>query len=65
MVEDTTYVGSARVRSTHGSRTSSPSLLAASICANASYVVRPKTIRCSPSYAASRWASSSSPCLPQ
>jgi hypothetical protein len=42
-----------------------PSVLAASICAISRNVVAPKTIRCSVSNEASRWSSSSGPCLPQ
>ena len=40
-------------------------VLEASIRANARYVLAPKTIRCSTSYKARRWSSSSGPCLPQ
>src|SRR5690348_18054391 len=64
-VVDTTVAGRLLIRVTHGSRTSDSSVLEASIRANARYVLAPKTIRCSSSYRARRWSSSSGPCLPQ
>jgi hypothetical protein len=46
-VVDTTVAGMLLIPVTHASRTSDSSVLEASICACARYVLAPKTIRCS------------------
>src|SRR6266498_581937 len=53
-VVDTTVIGRFLIRVTHGSRASDSSVLEASICACARYVLAPKTIRCFWSYRARR-----------
>jgi hypothetical protein len=60
-VVDTTVAGTFSIGVTHGSRTSDSSVLEACMPANARYVSASKTIRCSASYKARRWASSSGP----
>ena len=47
------------VEVTHGSRTSDPSVLAASICTKARKVLAPNTIRCRVPNRAKRWSSNS------